>query len=202
MKKLIVFACLATAISMTAGTAMADSIRGKLGVTGRVGFVNPADNTADPAPGYPNNRTDSGYVAGGGLIYGIDDHIALECEVTRTQFGSETGDFGVTDLSFGGQYRFALQQRQLVPYIGVGLDILVSDYDENSGLSSDVETTVGAHLSGGVDFFLQRNLALTAEAKVVIAPNAKITDRQTGNSAGNFDPSNFSTTIGFRYFFN
>jgi len=202
MKKLIVFACLATTISMTAGTAMADSIKGKLGVTGRVGFLNPADNTADPTPAFPNNRTDSGFVAGGGLIYGIDDHIAAEFEVTRTQFGSETGDFGVTDFSFGGQYRFALQQRQLVPYLGAGLDILVSDYDEKGGLRSDVETTVGAHFSGGVDFFLQRNLALTAEAKVVVAPDAKITDRQSGNNAGNFDPSSFSTTVGLRFFFN
>ena len=202
MKKLIVFACLATTISMTAGTAMADSIRGKLGVTGRVGFMNPADNTADPAPGFPNNRTDSGFVVGGGLIYGIDDHIAAEFEVSRAQFGSETGDFGVTDYSFGGQYRFALQQRQLVPYLGAGLDILVSDYDENNGAQSNIETTVGAHLSGGVDFFLQRNLALTAEAKVVIAPDAKITDSQSGNNAGNFDPSSFSTTVGLRFFFN
>jgi outer membrane protein len=198
MKKLIVLACLATTISMTAGQAMADSIRGKLGVTGRVGFLNPADNTAE----HIDNRTDSGFVAGGGLIYGIDDHIAVEFEVSRAQFGSDTADFGVTDYSFGGQYRFALQQRQLIHYVGAGLDILVSDYDEYLGFTSDVETKVGAHLSGGVDFFLQRNLALTAEAKVVIAPDAKITDRQSGNSAGNFDPSSFSTTVGLRFFFN
>jgi len=198
MKKLIVFACLATTISMTAGTAMADSIKGKLGVTGRVGFVNPADNNAE----YLDNRTDSGFVAGGGLIYGLDDHIAVELEATRADFGSDTGDFGVTDISIGGQYRFALQQHQLVPYLGAGVDILFSDYDERFGARSDVETTVGIHVSGGVDFFLQRNLALTAEAKLVAAPEAKITDRQDGSNAGDFDPSSFSTTVGIRFFFN
>jgi outer membrane protein len=198
MKKLIVFACLATTISMTAGTAMADSIKGKLGVTGRVGFLNPADNNAE----FANNKTDTGFVGGGGLIFGIDDHIAVELEATRTHFGSDTGDFGVTDVSFGVQYRFALQQHQLVPYVGAGVDILVSDYDENGGARSDVETTVGVHISGGVDLFLQRNLALTAEAKLVAAPDARITDRQSGNHAGDFDPSSFSTTVGIRYFFN
>lgn len=198
MKKLIVFACLATTISMTAGTAMADSIKGKLGVTGRVGFVNPADNNAE----YIDNKTDSGLVVGGGLIYGIDDHIAAEFEITRADFGSDTGDFGVTDYSFGGQYRFALQQRQLVPYLGVGVDILASDYDFYGIGQSDVETTVGVHISGGVDFFLQKNLALTAEAKLVAAPEARITDRQFGDHAGDFDPSNFSTTVGLRFFFN
>lgn len=186
MKKLIVFAFLATTISMTAGTAVADSIRGKVGVTGRIGFMNPADNTADSTPAFPNNKTDPGFIAGGGLIFGIDDHIAAELEITRTDFGSETGDFGVTDYAFGVQYRFGLQQRQLVPYFGAGVDLLVSEYDVNTGERSDVDTTVGAHISGGIDLFLLHNLALTAEAKVIIAPEADITDRQ----------------IGLRYFFN
>jgi outer membrane protein len=198
MKKLIVFACLATTISMTAGPAMADSIRGKVGVTGRVGILSPADNDAE----FFDNRTDSGLVAGAGLIFGIDDHIAAEFEVSRTDFDSDTGEFGITNVSFGGQYRFALQQRQLVPYVGAGLDILVSDYDKFGGAQSDVDTTVGVHISGGVDYFLQRNLALTAEAKLVAAPDTDITDRQTGASAGEFDPSSFSTTVGLRFFFN
>ncbi|GAC1467645.1 MAG: porin family protein [Desulfuromonadaceae bacterium] len=204
MKKLIVFACLATVVYMTASTAMADSIKGRVGVTGRIGFLVPADNTADNAPFfYRSNKTDTGFIGGGGLIYGIDDHIAIELDVTRASFGSVTGDFGVTNISFGGQYRFALQQRQLVPYIGVGLDILATDYDYfNRGYRSDVDTKVGGHISGGVDYFLQKNLALTAEAKVVVAPNARITDRQSGNPAGDFDPSSFSTTVGIRYFFN
>ena len=198
MKKLIVFAFLATTISMSAGTAMAESIRGKLGVTGKIGFLSPADNTAE----FFDNRTDTGFVGGGGLIYGIDDHIAIELDVTRTSFGSDTGDFGVTNVSFGGQYRFALQQRQLVPYIGVGLDILATDYDFIGGGRSDVDTTVGVHVNGGIDFFFQRNLALTVEAKVVAAPDAKITARPSGNSVGDFDPSSFSTTFGIRCFFN
>ena len=61
MKKLIVFACLATTISMSAGTAMADGIMGKTGVTGRIGILNPADNDSD----FLHNRTDQGLVAGG-----------------------------------------------------------------------------------------------------------------------------------------
>lgn len=198
MKKLIVLACLATAVSMTAGTAMADSIKGKLGVTGRIGLLNPADNNAE----FNDNNTDTGIVAGGGIIYGINDHIAAELDVTRTVFDSDTGDFGLTNISFGGQYRFALQQSQLVPYVGAGLDILVADYEKNNGASSDVDTTAGIHISGGVDYFLQRNLALTAEIKLVAAPDAKITDNRTGNHAGDFDPSSLSSTVGIRYFFN
>jgi len=197
MKKLIVITCLASTVALTAGIAMADSIKGRVGVTGKIGFLLPADNDSD----FLNNKTDAGFVGGASLIYGIDDHFAAELEVSHTAYGSETGDFGITDIAIGGQYRFALPSRQLVPFVGVGLDVLVSDYDPYSGEKRNVDTTVGAHLSGGLDFFLTRQLALTAEAKVVAAANTDITDG-FGDHRGNFDPSSFSTTVGIRYFFN
>ena len=196
MKKLIVIACLATTVSMISAPAMAESIKGRLGVTGKIGFLAPADNDTEY-----HNKTDIGFIGGVGLIYGLDDHIAAELDVTRTSFGSDTGDFGVTDVSLGGQYRFAVSNRQLVPYVGVGLDVLVSDYDPYNGANRDVDTTVGAHVRGGVDYFVKKQLALTAEAKLVAAPDTKITDR-FGDHRGDFDPSSFSTTVGVRYFFN
>jgi outer membrane protein len=197
MKKLIVVACLASTVAMTAGTAMADSIKGRLGVTGKIGVMIPADNRSD----FFDNRTDAGFIGGAGLIYGLDDHFAAEFDVSRSAFGSETGDFGVTNVALGGQYRFALANHQLVPYVGAGLDILVSDHDPNDGSTRDVDTTVGAHASAGVDYFLLKQLALTAEAKLVAAPDTSITDR-FGNRRGDFDPSSISTTVGIRYFFN
>lgn len=203
MKKIIMLACLVTAFSVTSGTAMADSIKGKLGITGRIGVMSPADNDVNDnkVNPYRNNDTDNGIVGGGGLIYGIDDHIAAELDVTRASFGSDSGDFGVTNISLGAQYRFALQQRQLVPYVGGGLDILMSDYEPDDGFRRDVDTTVGVHVNGGIDYFLQKNIALTAEAKLVVAPDTSISDR-SGYHWGDFDPSSFSTTVGIRFFFN
>lgn len=196
MKKLIALICLAATVSVTSGPALANSINGNLGLTGKIGFLVPADNESD----FYHNRTDAGFIGGGGLIYGIDNHLAAEFDLTRSSFDSQTGDFGITNISLGGQYRFATRQRQLVPYVGVGIDILLSDYDPYDGTRRDVDTTLGAHVSGGVDYFLLRNVALTGEAKIVRAPNADITDR-FGDRRGNFDPSSFSSTAGVRYFF-
>ena len=197
MKKIIVSACLTAIIAVTAGTAMADSIRGRVGISGKIGIMNPADNESDIL----KNKTDSGTIAAVGILYGLDDHIALEIEASRTEFGSETGDFGVTNISIGGQYRFAISPRQLVPFIGVGLDVLAGDYDPNDRVNRDVDSTIGVHISGGVDYFLQKNLALSAEAKLVAAPESKIKEWD-GYHSGNFDPSSFSTTVGIRLFFN
>lgn len=193
MKKLLVLVCAIAAFSLAAGTAMADSIKGRVGITGKMGMIAPSNGDYGPF----KNETDLGFVVGGGLIYGIDDHFAAELDITRSMFSSDFGDFGVTNLSLGGQYRFALSQPQLVPYVGAGLDLLLNDADQGR----NVDNTVGVHGTAGIDFFIIKQLALTAETKLVVAPDTDIKG-PAGNKVGNFDPTSFSGTVGVRYFFN
>ncbi|MBT1072892.1 outer membrane beta-barrel protein [Pelotalea chapellei] len=194
MKKLMVLACMAATVSLATGSAMADSIKGRAGATLRIGFTAPNDSDFENL----RIKPDIGIIGGGGLIYGVNDTTAVEFDITHSSYGSDypnggnAGDFDVTNFSLGGQYRFT-PANKLVPYIGAGLDILVSDYK-----SHDVDTTVGVHVSGGVDYFLMKSLAVTAEVKAVIAPE---TDIKSSAGHGNFDPSSLNTTFGVRYFF-
>jgi|SRR6185369_6905900 len=191
MKKLLVLACATAAFSMATGNATADSINGKLGVTGKLGVQIPSNGDMGPS----RNETDAGVVGGVGLIYGIDNHFAAEIDISHSELNSDFGNFGVTDFALGAQYRFVLGLNKLVPYAGIGLDLLVVNADQgNAG------TTAGVHFSGGVDYFITKQLALTAEARIVAAPDANI-DGPNG-VRGHFDPTSFSTTFGARYFFN
>lgn len=203
MKKLLVLACLAATVCLTTDAAMADSIKGRVGVTGKIGFLIPSNSDY----GDKRIKTDVGFVGGGGFIYGIDNNFAAEFDVTRSEFGSDfpisgnAGDFGITNVSLGGQYRFEITPKKLVPYVGAGLDILMSDYDNApNGRIHDVDTTVGIHASGGVDYFIFKQLAVMAELKVVAAPDTDIKDRFA--KQGNFNPSSVSGAFGVRYFFN
>lgn len=193
MKKWCLLFSLGAVLAMAAGAAYGEDIGGRLGVTGRFGFAVPADSDVN---GY-NVSTDPGFVGGGGLIYGVTDNIALEADITHASYGgSPDYGFNTTDISFGAQYRFLdLPVRHLVPFAGGGLDILLNDAD-----GADVDTVVGGHVKGGVDYFLTKELAATAEMKWVLAPNADVQDF-TGRKAGNFDPMNFSMMFGARYFF-
>jgi len=190
MKRLLVLACATAVFSMATGNATADSINGKLGVTGKIGVQIPSNGDMGPN----RNETDAGVVGGVGLIYGIDNHFAAEMDISHSELNSDFGNFGVTDFALGAQYRFVLGQ--LVPYAGTGLDLLVVNADHGR----NVGTTVGIHVNGGADYFIMKQLALTAEARVVVAPDTNI-DGPNGER-GHFDPTSFSTTFGVRYFFN
>lgn len=192
MRKLLFIASALATFSLAANSVSADSIAGKLGVTGKIGVLIPSDGDVDNF----KNKNDAGFIGGGGLIYGVDKHFAAEFDITRTSFDSDFATFGVTNISLGAQYRFALNQPQLVPYLGAGLDILLNDADHGY----NVDNTVGVHAAAGIDYFLMKQLALTAEAKLVVAPDADI-NGPTGKR-GNFDPTALSTTFGVRYFFN
>ena len=206
MKSNMIAAFLLTTCCLTANSAIAadmntpDSIKGRVGITGRLGFSVPADSDA-VVFGSPNrnDNTDTGFIGGGGFIYGITDNIAAELDITHASYGTNTStDFDTTNISMGAQYRFLnLPVKRLVPYAGGGLDILVNG--ANNGL--DVDTVVGVHMQVGVDYFVMKQLALTSEIKGVLAPNADIT-YLGGGKVGEFDPNSLSMTFGVRYFFN
>lgn len=199
MKKLFILACSVSVLVIFSGAALADSIKGRIGATGRLGFLVPSDSDVYDAP-YELD-TDVGFIGGGGLIYGITKNIAAELDITYTEFDADAGpykaaEFETTNISLGAQYRFVdLPVRQLVPYVGGGLDILVND-----ATNADVDTVAGIHVNGGVDYFVMKQLALTAEVKAVLAPDADI--KYQGVQVGDYDPSSFATTFGVRYFFN
>jgi len=205
MKREMIAACLVLVCSLVATNVMAadtnstESINGRLGITGEIGFLVPADSDA-VGTGFVVGRghTDTGFIGGGGLIYGILDNFAAEFEVTHASFGTDTStDFDITTISLGAQYRYLnLPIRKLVPYAGIGLDLLVNG--ANNGL--DVDTVAGIHVKAGVDYFVLRQFALTSEIKGVIAPNADI--KAGGTKVGDFDPDSFSMMFGARYFFN
>lgn len=194
--------CATTLLVISWGTAMAESIKGRVGVTGRIGVIYPSNSDL----GGVSQETDAGLIGGGGFIYGLDDKIALEFDITHGGFGSTAtfpapankSTFETTNISFGGQYRFLnVPNSDLVPYLGGGLDILINGTNIPG---ADVDNVVGVHLSGGVDYFILKQFAVGGEFRGVVAPTADIIN-SSGAKIGNYDPMNISVIFGARYFF-
>ncbi|HEY6009287.1 MAG TPA: OmpW family outer membrane protein [Geobacteraceae bacterium] len=203
MKRTLVTVCLTAVLSLVAGVAGAENIAGKFGITGRIGFLVPSDMEVISGRGLINIGTDVGLNGGGGFIYGINNNLAAELEVTHSTFGTDgaiigIGDASITDVALGLQYRFA-ERQHLVPYAGAGASILINDLDSNDGVQRDVDVVAGAYAKGGVDYFLVPAVALNAEIKATLAPSADI---NIGDAkVGNFIASNFAGSIGIRLFF-
>ncbi len=182
--------------SLTAGTVMAADIDGRLGISGRVGFAVPLQD--DFITGATDSQT--GLAAGGGLIYGLNKNLAAEFEITQVPTidlevsGAKVGEAAFTDLSLGLQYRFT-PDRPLVPYLGAGIDLITGDFKNQSGQKYDFEWTAGGHLSAGIDYFVTRGVALTAEIKGIIAAKADVKSTPL-----EYDPTSVVGTVGLRLF--
>ncbi len=192
MFRLFVLVMVSTLLS---ATAMAESINGRLGLTGKVGFIAPLQDLT--VNGGANATVDTGFVGGGGLIYGLNDKLAVEFDVTHSPSSSVTsasnlGDLQTTDISLGCQYRF-MTELYLVPYLGAGLDFIKGDIQ-----SSTVNWSYGGHLNAGVDYFINKSIAVTAEIKYVVGTESDIVSN--GVTRGTYNPMSFIGTVGVRLF--
>ena len=228
MKKIIL---LATAVVfLFATTVMADSIDGKVGITARGGasyisnsaWKNPVDREINP---------DIGWTAGGGIMYGLTDNLAVNFDVIYFQAGLKASSpydpsvgYNITtgktyDFAVGVQWRFMPKSR-FVPYVEAGFDamyneILLTDewqasLDARGGCAS-VERTYGGHLSVGADYFITPNIALNAEIRRLWSTTGTFTTQYPNPSPppggnlvetqGDYNPSNISGFLGIRFFF-
>jgi outer membrane protein len=197
MRKLLILVAGAMLAASFAGNAAADEIRGRFAVTGKIGVTNAADSERNGTEGKLVVSSDAGFIGGGGILFGVDNDVALEIGATSSAYDtSGLGDAEVTTVYVGGQYRFPENQR-IVPYVGAGLDILINDLSGNRY----TDTVVGGHLAGGIDYFVTRQVAFNAEVKGVQAFSSDVRE-YGGGKIGEFDPSSVSLTFGARLFFN
>lgn len=187
-------------IVMQAATAMADTIANRFGLTGRVGFAIPG-KLGDAEFINGNTDTKNGLAWNGGLIYGFNDYLASELEVSYLPNldveigGVKTYEAKLTDFAVGLQYRF-MPKNQVVPYVGAGVDFIKGDLKHVNGNSYDLDWTYGGHISAGLDWFLTRGIALTADLRGTAAVSGDIERGDT--KVNEYDPFWIQGTVGVR----
>ena len=218
MKKIFVFVFVFAAI-LSANVAMADSIAGKWGITGRIGttYVYESEFSGAAVSGWGVNKdipAGWGFAGGAGLMYGFTDNVAGYFDVTYDQFnikaspkgqGEQTvGTVKMIDFTVGAQWRF-MPKKAFVPYIGAGLDLMINrfGFDDAYSDGSDMEAdnTYGGHLS--FDYFLTPNIALNAEIRGVYGTKGNIIRKYPGEQdvvALDYNPTNISGFVGIRFF--
>lgn len=180
---------------LIAVNAMADSINGRLGVTGRIGATLPLNDD------FIRNTSDSnaGLAVGGGLIYGFSEHMAADVEVLHmpqldvNANGVKTYEAAITDVSLGVQCRFTPGSR-LVPFVGIGPDFITGNLKHVNGTSYKLDWTYGGHVNVGFDWFITPGIALTTDVRGVYAADGDVLNGSTKVSA--YRPQWFQGTVG------
>ena len=188
-----------TAVSiLTLSTnAVAESIAGRLGITGRIGATVPLKD--DFIGGTSDTKT--GFAAGGGLIYGFSEHVSADVEAFHMPQldvhanGVKTYEASVTDIALGLQFRF-LPQSRLVPYLGLGPDFITGNLHHVSGVGYKLDWTYGGHVNFGFDWFINPSIAMTTDVRGVYAADGDV--RSGSTKVSDYRPQWFMGTVGFR----
>jgi outer membrane protein len=209
MRRLIVF--MTVAFALIAGNAMAESIEGRLGVTGQLGFisVNNSHYTsgATTAFGLSSDTLSPGigFIGGGGLFYGLTDHWALEAEAFHSPeidyddaSGTKVLQIATTDVSLGIQFRNNVD-KDLAVYLGGGADVIFASVQDGQGHKGDIDTVYGGHAKIGADYFINRYFAINADVRGVFAPEADI--KAGGITVAKYNPISYMGLVGVRLFF-
>lgn len=228
MKRFFLFV---VAFLMLSSSAMAESVKGKFGVTLRGGASHIFNNEfTDAGIGLildeehilldKEIKSRIGWAGGGGFMYGITDNLAVTFDVMYLKVKLEASGVGVNenfataktvDLSVGAQWRF-MPKSTFVPYVGAGFDYLWNklDYDvEGYGPppymspSLEVGSTYGVHVSAGADYFFTPNIALNAEVRSLFSTKSEATLKWAygQSSLAEYNPTNISGFVGVRFFF-
>jgi len=189
---------------LASGSARAESISGKFGLTGKAGVLVPLKDrfiSSSAITGKAEGQAD--FAGGGGFIYGIGENLALEMEALRVPnldveiAGSKVYEASLTDLSLGLQYRFTPNNR-LVPLVGGGVDFIKGELEATTGAGYSMEWTVGGHAHAGVDYFFTPGIALAAELRGIYTARGDINAGDV--KVGKYDPLSFVGTLGVRLF--
>ena len=186
-------------ISLLANTAFADTIANRLGFSGRIGAAVPVESDSEFING--TSETKAGFAANGGLIYGFGDYLAAELDVTYLPKldvetdGIKNYEATLTDIALGLQYRIT-PKSIVVPYIGIGADFIKGGLKHVGGKSYTLDWTYGGHANAGLDWFLTKGIALTADIRMVRAVSGDILSGST--KVSEYDPFWVQGTVGVR----
>jgi outer membrane protein len=195
MRKSIFLATLA--FTFVSATVFAASLDGRLGITGKGGVLVPLKENFISS----TSESKPGIAVGGGLIFGISKNLAVEVDVTHVPSldveisGSRAFEASLTDVSLGMQFRLASDNR-MVPYFGIGADFIKGDIKSTLGSNYNLDWTEGGHVNIGLDYFLTRLIALTADLRGIGAFKGDV--KSAGVKVGEYNPISFVGTLGIR----
>ncbi|WP_051292916.1 outer membrane beta-barrel protein [Citrifermentans bremense] len=200
-----------TLLAVTSAKADAESIAGRIGITGQLGFATVATSNYSRDFVASNSLSDeklssgSTFAGGGGLILGLTRNVAIEAGALYLaprdykNAGVKALEIENVDVSLGLQLRNNVSE-DIAAYLGGGVDVLLSSVKDFSGNKGKADTVVGGHVNVGGDYFVSRHIALNLDLRGLIFPDVDL--KSGGTTVAEYDPISFVGLVGVRFFLN
>lgn len=188
---------------------------GKLGVGLRASYMN--------ISGDEDKNVDFDF--DGSALYGIDltyffcNYFSLEASLNYAKTDMDAQPKGEAKFDFGeikqvpvlltGRFHFPVNDK-ITPYIGAGVGYNFNDFDLSStapsllgaGTTTDIDNSFGYHVNGGIEWFLNQNVALNCDLKYIWS-STDLELKVPGEAVEKFDVdlNAFVAGIGIKYYF-
>lgn len=190
---------------------------GKLGVGARISYL---DISGDDDRGV-NFEHDEAALYGIDLTYFFCKHFSLEASLNYARTDIDVQETGEAKFDFGetkqipvlltGRFHFPVNDK-ITPYIGAGVGYYFNDFDLSStalspamlgpGSTADMDDSFGYHVNGGIEWFLNQNVALNCDLKYIWS-STDLELKVPGEAVEKFDVdlNAFVAGIGIKYYF-
>jgi len=207
--------CIVTVVLLSSQFCFADFYRHRYGLGLRMSYLDALETTDKNV----NFDFHSDYVYEGNLTYYLSYYFSLEFSVAKsvidldaTAIGSQKFDFGEveqTPLLLTFRYHF-LTGGMASPYVGVGIGHYYNDFElsdigrQTLGATTlaSLENGYGLHIAGGVEYFINTNMALNLDGKYVWnRTDLNVTLPGQTEVKYDLDLERFFFGIGIKYYF-
>lgn len=213
-KKIGLVLCMITLLLFFNNATFAQEMDKKWGIGARLSYYAPDDTTIEDVSFDP----DSSVLFEGNLTYFVNDLFSFEFGTGYTKPDVDAESSGIS-LEFGeleqipilltGRFHYWLPNTSTNFYAGAGVGYYVNDFDLSSlfqtaipGFNIDSDDSFGFHVNGGVEFFINDNVAFDVDLKY-IWNEADFTSTMSGfpPETDEIDLDAFSAGISIKYFF-
>lgn len=213
-KKIVVLFFVVAALLFVFGqVSFAQDMEGKIGLGARVAYVNYTEDEYDAYGEELDTEADDAAMVGINLTYFVHRYFSFELSADYVETdleisGADAGELTQIPVLLSGRMHFKTNPN-VNPYLAFGVGYFFNDFDSNpqtiksfygSGADADVDSGLGYHLGGGIEFFISEKSAVNLDLKYIWTDfDAAV--NVPGFTEEEFEINPFVMGLGIKYYF-
>jgi outer membrane protein W len=194
------FFVVATLVLIFGQISFAEDMKGRVGLGARLAHVDYVehDDEPDDAVMYGINLT---YFAHRYFSFELSaDYTESDVELSVLGLSGNDGDLTQVPVLLTGRMHFSTNPK-VSPYFGGGVGYYFNSIDSDRAVAkTDVDNSIGYHVSAGVEIFVAENAAINLDFRYIWNKiDAEV--KPPGFADGEFDLNAFVAGLGFKYYF-